>query len=80
MDTLSINIALVSAVAGLLQIILFFKVWGMCNDVRAIRKAQIPEVPTTDMSNKNNDGGWGMLVRSIAIIVIIVVFFVMQIV
>ena len=43
MDALSIIIALVSVVAGLLQIILFFKVWQMCDDVKAIRKAQNPE-------------------------------------
>ena len=47
MDALSIIIALVSVVAGLLQIILFFKVWQMCDDVKAIRKAQNPEAPIT---------------------------------
>lgn len=80
MDTLSIIIALVSAVAGVLQIILFFKVWGMCNDVKAIRKSQNPEALTTNGDNKNNDGGWGMLVLSIVIIVIIIVFFATQVV
>ena len=31
-------IAIVSLVAGVLQIILFFKVWGMTNDVKALKK------------------------------------------
>lgn len=78
MDTLSIIIALVGAVAGLLQIILFFKVWGMCNDVKAIRNAQDSEAPATNESNKSTDGGWGMLMLFIVIVVIIVVFFATQ--
>ena len=31
-------IAIVSLVAGVLQIILFFKVWGMTNDIKALKK------------------------------------------
>lgn len=36
-------IALISLVAGILQIILFFKVWGMTNDIRAIKKDHFDE-------------------------------------
>ena len=43
METLSIIITLISVVAATLQIILFFKVWGMCNDIKAMRKVQAPE-------------------------------------
>ena len=73
MDTLSIIIALVSAVAGVLQIILFFKVWQMCNDVKAIRKAQAPEVLS---SNKSKTPVDGMFVLSMVIITVIVIFFI----
>jgi hypothetical protein len=31
-------IAIVSLIAGILQIILFFKVWGMTNDIRELKK------------------------------------------
>lgn len=36
MDTLSIIITLVSVIASVLQIVLFFKVWGMCNNITTI--------------------------------------------
>ena len=74
MDTLSIIITLVSVVAGLLQIILFFKVWKMCNDVKAIRKVQTPEVSQLDKGKTSADG---MSVLSIVIIAVIVIFFIM---
>lgn len=38
MDKLAIIITLVSLVAGVLQIILFFKVWGMCNNVASMNE------------------------------------------
>ena len=34
METITIILGLVMLVFGILQIILFFKVWGMTNDVR----------------------------------------------
>lgn len=36
-------IAIVSLVAGVLQIILFFKVWGMTNDIRELKKDHFSE-------------------------------------
>lgn len=36
-------IAIVSLVAGILQIILFFKVWGMTNDIRELKKDHFNE-------------------------------------
>lgn len=57
MDTLSIIITLVSVIAGVLQIILFFKVWGMCNDVRVMRQQQCKE-----NSSNEDDNGFGSLV------------------
>ena len=35
---MEIFIAVISVICSLLTIILFFKVWGMCNDVDAIRE------------------------------------------
>lgn len=52
METISIIVTLVSVIASILQIALFFKVWGMCNDVRAIRNVQTPHHIT---DNKAND-------------------------
>lgn len=43
MENLSIIIALVSLAAGVLQIFLFFKVWGMCNDIKSIKEKQQDE-------------------------------------
>ena len=31
-------VALITLVAGVLQIILFFKIWGMTNDIRALKR------------------------------------------
>lgn len=38
---------LVTIIGGILGIILFFKVWGMTNDVRALRQHFIPETTAT---------------------------------
>ena len=38
MENLFIIIAIVSCAAAVLQFILIFKIWGMCNDIKAIRK------------------------------------------
>ena len=35
---MEVFIAIVSLVCSILSIILFFKVWGMCNNVSAIKK------------------------------------------
>jgi hypothetical protein len=80
MDTLSIIITLVSVIASVLQIVLFFKVWQMCNDVKVIRKVQNHEAPTADGENKKDDGSVGMLVLLAVVIIIIVVFFTTQVI
>ena len=38
---MSEGISLVFIVLGILQFILFFKLWGMCNDVRALKESLI---------------------------------------
>lgn len=37
-------------VAGILQVILFFKVWGMTDDIKAIKKKQVSDAETNDAS------------------------------
>lgn len=66
MDTLTIIITLVSLVTGVLQIILFFKVWGMCDDVRDLRNQQCPEQP----SQEANNGYSGILIAFFMLITI----------
>lgn len=46
MNALSIIITLISVVAGVLQIILFFKVWGMCNDVADMKEDTLRQQTT----------------------------------
>lgn len=36
-------VAIISFIAGILQIILFFKVWGMTNDIRALKRDHFSE-------------------------------------
>ncbi|MBQ8833260.1 MAG: hypothetical protein IJ000_07185 [Paludibacteraceae bacterium] len=36
-------IGIVLVISGVLQIILFFKIWGMCNDIRELRNKFSPE-------------------------------------
>lgn len=66
MDTLTIIITLVNLVTGVLQIILFFKVWGMCDDVRDLRNQQCPEQP----SQEANNGYGGILIALFMLITI----------
>lgn len=54
METLSIIITIISAIAAVLQIILFFKIWRMCDDINAIRNK---EVPMPEDEKKNDEAG-----------------------
>lgn len=42
MEGITLFVSIVIIVFGILQIILFFKLWGMANDVKKIRKAISP--------------------------------------
>lgn len=42
MEGITLFVSIVIIVFGILQIILFFKLWGMTNDVKKIRKAISP--------------------------------------
>lgn len=37
METVSIVVAIIIIVFGILQIVLFFKLWGMANDIRTMK-------------------------------------------
>ena len=77
MDTLSIIITLVSVIASVLQIILFFKVWGMCNDVRAMRKGNTTNTQEADANTPDSQfvaKGFGSLILAFSLITMIVVF------
>lgn len=54
-------IAILLIIAGILNLILFFKVWGMTNDVRSIlnvilRSQNSPDNGITKKSKSSNDG------------------------
>lgn len=52
METITIVLGIVMLVFGILQIILFFKVWGMTNDVSAIREKINPHKVETPVVQK----------------------------
>lgn len=76
MNALSIIITLVSVIAGVLQIILFFKIWGMCNDIKAMRQVQAPEVEAKKDEVADSSMSWMIMIAVIA--VVILVFCLMQ--
>lgn len=56
METL---VSIVIIVFGILQIILFFKIWGMTNDVKAIKEKYLSTPQTkTESSSADNDTGY----------------------
>lgn len=57
-------ISIISFLAAILQIILFFKVWRMCNDIRAMRQQTAP-IPEKD------DDGTSIIYLMAAIIVVV---------
>lgn len=70
MEVFTIILTVVSVIAAVLQIILFFKVWGMCNDIKAIREKECPMTK----EEKESDNSWlWMLFIFAAIIILIVV-------
>lgn len=79
MDKFYIIFTIVSVIAGLLQIILFFKVWGMCNDIKALRKVTIKEegntVPGADKAD--NSLSW-LIVIAVTIIIFVFMMLLLQ--
>lgn len=58
-------ISIISFLAAIMQIILFFKVWRMCNDIRAMRQQTAP------LPDKVDDG---TSIINLIVVVIVVVF------
>lgn len=76
MDSLAVIITSVSLVAGVLQIVLFFKIWGMCNDVRALRNQQCSEHPSQEANNGSTNTSYaGLLISFLLVIVLFVIIF-----
>lgn len=73
---LSIITTLVSVIAGVLQIILFFKIWGLCNDIKAMRQVQAPEGEAKKDEVADSSMSWMIMIAVIA--VVILVFCLMQ--
>lgn len=56
-------ISIIMLIFGVLQIILFFKIWGMTNDVRELRNfivsrnfpSNAPTLPTQEISSSSNE-------------------------
>lgn len=74
MDKFYIIFTVVSVIAGLLQIILFFKVWGMCNDIKALRKVTIKEEGNTipEEDKADNSLSWLVAIAVVAVVVIVI--------
>ncbi len=52
MEVLNVLLGLVMTVFGVLQIILFFKIWGMTNDIREIKNKYFSEVNMSNMDTQ----------------------------
>lgn len=55
METVTIIVSIVELVLGILEIILFFKLWGMCNNVKGIASTLI-EAPKAVTGSKYSVG------------------------
>lgn len=58
-------ISIISFLAAIMQIILFFKVWRMCNDIRAMRQQTAP------LPEKVDDGT--SIINLIVVVIVVVV-------
>lgn len=62
-------ISIITLLAAIMQIILFFKVWRMCNDIRAMRQQTAP------LPDKIDDG---TSIISLMVVIIVVIFVVVM--
>ena len=58
MENIDPLLGIIIVVFGILNLILFFKMWGMTNDVRAIKNHFIKEEKPTISENVTTDDGW----------------------
>ena len=77
METISIIVTLISVIASILHIMLFFKVWGMCNDIKAMRKSTIKEEQSTiaKKDEADNSLSWLILIAVGVVVVISIMCF-----
>lgn len=75
MDVISVIITLVSVVAAVLQIVLFFKVWDMCNDIKAMRQVQAPE---SDKKEEDSIFKSGLALVAYIVIICVIVYLIIH--
>lgn len=62
-------IAIILIVFGILQIILFFKIWGMTNDIKSIKIRYVDMQPLPSRKGKENVAGEGFAFAIDALVV-----------
>lgn len=63
-------ISIISLVAAVLQIILFFKIWGMCNDIKAMRQQSAPPTEAQE----------GISINTIIVVTAVLILFVLSLI
>lgn len=65
MEGITFLVSIILIVFGVLQIILFFKLWGMANDMRQLKEHFVPE--SKCLGNDTTDPGAKYVITIIAI-------------
>jgi hypothetical protein len=65
MEGITLLVSIILIVFGVLQIILFFKLWGMANDMRQLKEHFVPE--SKCLGNDTTDPGAKYVITIIAI-------------
>ena len=65
MEGITLLVSIILIVFGVLQIILFFKLWGMTNDMRQLKEHFVPE--SKCLGNDTTDPGAKYVITIIAI-------------
>lgn len=58
METIDPILGIILIVFGILNLILFFKLWGMTNDVRELKNHFIPKQEFSISENSTTEEGW----------------------
>lgn len=70
MAGITLLVSIILIVFGVLQIILFFKLWGMTNDVRQLKEHFVQE--SKHLGNNATDSGAKYIISIIAVMAIVV--------
>lgn len=79
MDDLFSFFSIIMIVFGVLQIILFFKIWGMTNDIRALKNHFISTLDATstpeNKTSQTSSTGWtiAFIFGLVALIIILII-------